>query len=145
MDRASLEKALELTKNANFIEAEKIYTDLLEKEPENSVLLSTVGLFYITLGDYGKASYYLEKSCSIKETAGNLVAYGISEFERKNFRNSAIILVRALEFVESEEIYQNLLTSLFKRLLIFMSKHKNTQGHFFPLLHQRPGNIFFFI
>ena len=113
MDRASLEKALELTKNANFIEAEKIYTDLLEKEPENSVLLSTVGLFYITLGDYGKASYYLEKSCSIKETAGNLVAYGISEFERKNFRNSAIILVRALEFVEAEEIYQNLLTSLF--------------------------------
>lgn len=36
-----------------------------------------------------------------------------------------------------------MLTSLFKRLLIFMSKHKNTQGPFFPLLHQRPGNIFF--
>ena len=113
MDKTLLEKALELTKNSKFLEAEKIYTDMLEAEPEDYILLSAVGLFYISQRNFNKASYYLEKSCNINETAGNVTAYGISEFERKNFKNSAIILERALEFIQTEEIYQKLIISFF--------------------------------
>ena len=114
IDLNLLNKALMLSKEGKLQEAEKLYHELLEADGENYLLLSSVGLFYVSLGDFEKAEEYLKKSCSIKETLGSVSALGFCEFEKREFDRAALTLEHALEFGENKEIYNKLVLSLFQ-------------------------------
>ena len=109
-----LNKAIALTQKGYVLEAEKLYQELLEQEPDNYVLLSTVGLFYVNVCDFRKASEYLEKAVKIKETPGTLSALGFAKFEQGEFESAAEWLEKALAAGESADIYHKLIISLFE-------------------------------
>ena len=113
IDLEELKKAIFLDKTGDLQGAESIYLKLLEQEPDNHILLSTIGIFYVSKKDFEKASMYLKKACSIKETLGTVSAYGCAEFEQGNFTNAARILKHALELGETPDIYNHLILSLF--------------------------------
>lgn len=113
IDLEILNKAILLTRQGNFKEAEQIYLDLLEKEPDNSNVLSVLGLFYINIGNYEKAKYYLKQSCNIQETFGNVSALGFLEFKCDNYAQAAEMLERSLQYGENADVYAKLIQSLF--------------------------------
>ena len=113
IDSESVNKAIIVTKNGKFKEAEKLYLELYNDNPEDHMLLSAMGLFYVNMANFEKASEFLEKACSIKETLGTVSALGFAEYERGNYKNSAGILIHSLPLGENPEIYNKLILSLF--------------------------------
>ncbi len=109
-----LNKAIALTQNGYVREAEALYLKLLAEDPENYLLLSTLGLFYVNVRDFEKASQYLQRACNIKETLGTVSALGFAEFEKREFEKAAEILERALSLGENPDIYNKLILSLFQ-------------------------------
>lgn len=67
IDIESLNKAVILTKKQCFEEAEVLYRQLLEKEPDNFFVLSAYGLSEFENGDFIKAASLLEKAANLKE------------------------------------------------------------------------------
>lgn len=114
IDIETLNKAIALTQNGYVREAEALYLKLLEDDSNNYIVLSSLGLFYVNVKDYEKASIYLKKACEINETLGTVSALGFAEFEQKNFEKSAEILKRALSYGENSDIYNKLILSLFQ-------------------------------
>ncbi len=110
----TLNKAIELTQQRNYKEAEKLYLELLEQEPNDNILLSAIGLFYINLRDFNNATIYLERACKVQESLGTVSALGIAEYERGDFEKAAKILEHALTFGENENVYNKLVLSLFR-------------------------------
>lgn len=114
IDIEDIKKAIVLTQNGYAKDAEALYLKLLSEEPENYLLLSTLGLFYVNVKDYDKASEYLKKACDINESLGTVSALGFAEFERGEFEKSAEILEHALTLGENPDIYNKLILSLFQ-------------------------------
>ena len=109
-----LQKAIVLTQQGNFDEAEKIYRELEKQNSDDVTLLSTFGLFYVSKRDFEKASYYLEKACSIEESFGVISALGYAKYEQKNYKDAAIVFERALSFGENADVYDKLISCLFQ-------------------------------
>ena len=59
IDIESLNKAIILTKNGKFKEAEKLYLELYNDNPEDHMLLSAMGLFYVNMANFDKATAIL--------------------------------------------------------------------------------------
>ena len=113
-DIDELKNAIFLTQNGDFEKAERLYLELLEKNPDDSVLLSAIGLFYVNRRDFDKAVTYLKKACDIKESFGTVASLGFAEFERENYYNAYKVLEHALEYGENSDIYNKLILSLFE-------------------------------
>ena len=114
IDVEVLNKAIALTQNGYIKEAEALYLELLSNEPENYLLLSAVGLFYVNIKDFDKASEYLKKACEINETIGTVSALGFAKFEKRDFDSAAEILEKALSLGENPDIFNKLILSLFQ-------------------------------
>ena len=114
IDLSLLNKALLLTQEGKISEAEEIYQELLTKDSDNYLLLSSVGLFYVSLRNFEKAEEYLKKSCEIKETLGSVSALGFCEFEKRDFEKAAQTLEHALSLGENKDIYNKIVLSLFQ-------------------------------
>ncbi|MBQ4114324.1 tetratricopeptide repeat protein [bacterium] len=110
----AINKAIQIAQSGNFDEAREEFMSLLKSYPESYLVLSAAGLFYVNIGDFNSASLYLNKACEIKETFGTVSALGFCEYEKKEFKNSAVILERALSLGENVEIYNKLILSLLK-------------------------------
>ena len=109
-----LQEAITLTKEGKIKEAEAIYNGLLKDNPEEYALLSVMGLFYVNIGNFEKASELLTKACSIKETLGTVSALGFAEFERRDYKKAAALLEKSLLYGENPDIYNKLILSLFE-------------------------------
>lgn len=114
MNTKELTKAIELAKDGKFQEAEIIYNELLSKNPEDCTLLSAVGLFYVNINNYEKAVEYFKRASKVKETFGTAAAWGLAEFERKNFYEASRIFRHALKLGSNADIYNKLILSLFE-------------------------------
>ena len=114
IDLEVFNKAVLLTQKGCFQEAEKLYLELIEKEPDNSPLLSAFGLFYINIKNYEKASFYLKKACEIKKSFGTVSALGFSEYMQGNYNSAAEVLEQSLEFGSNSDVYTKLINSLFE-------------------------------
>lgn len=114
IDLEILKKAIILTQSGKIKEAEEIYLGLINQEPENHLLLSTVGLFYVNIKNFEQASIYLKKACEIQESFGTVSAYGFAEYEQGNYEKAAAILEYSLKFGENADIYNCLILSLFQ-------------------------------
>lgn len=113
IDIERINKAVTLTRQGKFKEAEEIYLSLLESESNNPILLSFVGLFYVNIRNFDKAGKYLKEAYDISKTEGTVSALGFCEFERENFEAAASYLTEALEYGNTAEIYDKLILSLF--------------------------------
>ena len=114
IDLEQIKKAIAYTQAGKFEEACAIYNHLLSNNSDNPDLLSIVGLFYVNIGDFEKASEILEKACNIKKTLGTVSALGFAEFERKDYKKAAEILENSLEYGENADVYNKLIISLFE-------------------------------
>lgn len=114
IDIKAIENAIKLTQDGKFEEAEKVYKNLLDENPDEPNLLATVGLFYINTGDYNRAKTFLGKAYEIKKTLGTVSALGFAEFETGDFANSAKYLEESLNYGTNPDIYNKLILSLFE-------------------------------
>ena len=135
IDLETLNKAIFLTQQGKIKEAESLYLNLLEKDSNDYMLLSAIGLFYVNIHDFDKASEYLEKACAINETLGTISALGFAEYEKGDYEKSAQILKKALNFGDSAEVYNKLILSLFR------IKDYSQAVEFASIMHQKfPNN-----
>ena len=114
MDYEKIKKAIILTQQRKFSEAEDLYKILLKESPNNEIILSAFGLFYVSIKKFDKACEILKQACEIKETLGTLSALGFAEFERNDFEKAALYLEKSLEYGENPDIYNKLIMSLFE-------------------------------
>lgn len=113
IDLETLNKAILLTQKGLIKEAEALYLDLYKKEPNDYILLSAMGLFYVNIEDYKNAQIYLKKACEINETLGTVSALGFAEYEQGHYQKAVETLEHALSFGDSAEVYNKLILSLF--------------------------------
>ena len=114
IDIEAVKNAIELTQEGHYKEAEELYMKLLEQNPEESALLSAIGLFYVNLKDYDKAVMYLHKACEIKETIGTVASLGFAECERGNYAKAVSILERAILLGDNIDVYNKLIFCYFE-------------------------------
>ena len=114
IDIEAVKKAIQLTQEGKYDEAEKLYLELLEQCPDESALLSAIGLFYVNLKNFDRAVIFLKRACEIKETIGTVASLGFAECERKNYAEAASILEHALSFGDNIDVYNKLILSLFE-------------------------------
>lgn len=110
----SIRKAIALTQQGQFEQAEKIYNDLLLNYPGNDILLSAFGLFYVNINQFDKAVEVLKKACEIKETLGTTSALGFAEFEQRHWEEAVFYLQKSLSYGHSVDIYNKLVLSFFE-------------------------------
>ena len=108
-----IQNAIELAQDGQYDEAEKLYSKLLLESPDDSILLSSAGLFYSSVKNYEKAGELLQKAWALNKTLGTASAFGFIEFEQQNYENAVIAFENALEYGESPSIYDKLITCLF--------------------------------
>ena len=114
IDIQKIKKAIILTQNQQYNQAESIYSELLLENPEDEVLLSAFGLFYISTHNYTKAVELLEKAYNTNKTLGTVSALGFAEYERQAYDNCAKYLEESLQYGENIDIYEKLVNSLFE-------------------------------
>lgn len=114
IDLNNIEQAILLARKGKTKEAETLYLEMLEKEPDNDIILSAAGLLYISIGNFGKACEYLERAVSIKKSFGNVSALGLSYFEKGDYEKAAEILEESLKLGENEDIYNKLIYCFFQ-------------------------------
>lgn len=104
-----IKKALEFTKQREYKKAEKIYKDLLKKDPENESVLSFLGLLYFNCFQYEKAEKYLDKAYKISHS-DKLVSYlGVSKYCVQKYREALPYLEKAVNLNGTQELYRTLL------------------------------------
>lgn len=113
IDINTLNKAIVLTTKGKFEEAETLYKRLLETEPESGPLLATVGLFYVNIGNFSQASFYLKKAYQINKSLGVISALGFAEYEQKNYIEAIKFFEEALELGEDKEVLNKLVLAFF--------------------------------
>ena len=133
IDIDEIKKGIALTQDGKYEEAEELYIKLLEQYPNESILLSTIGLFYINMQNYDKAVSYLRQACEIKESLGSVAALGFAECERKNYEEAIPILEHALNFGDNIDVYNKLILCFFE-LGMFSKAVKYTEkmNNLFP-------------
>ncbi len=84
-----VDKAIIYTKEKKYSKAEEIYKNILKIEPNNSVILSMLGLLYLESGALKKAEKTLMKSYSLKESVPTIEGLAIikSHLKRKDSVN----------------------------------------------------------
>ena len=113
IDLEEIQKAISFSQAGKFDEAEKIYNDLILKEPDNPTLLSVMGLFYVEKRDFDKASELLEKAYQKQKTYGIISALGFAEYEKRNYEKASRVFEEALEYGSSPDVYTKLISSLY--------------------------------
>ena len=108
-----IKQAVEFTRRKEFKKAEKIYLELLKISPENTSVLSFLGLLYYNLGNYKKAEKYLEKSYKLTPSKTIVSYIGMSKFVLTKYISAIFYLKKALAENKSYDLYRALTMSLF--------------------------------
>ena len=109
-----IKQAVEFTRRKEFKKAEKIYLELLKTSPENTSVLSFLGLLYYNLGNYKKAEKYLEKSYKLTQSKTIVSYIGMSKFVLTKYFSAISYLKKALAENKSYDLYRAIIMSLFE-------------------------------
>lgn len=112
MSIEALKQAIAFTQEGRISDAEKIYLELVEQTPNDSIYLSAFGLFYIGLRKFDKAYNYIKKAYDISATFGTISALGMVEYELQHYHQAVSLLEQALTLGENVDIYNKLVLSL---------------------------------
>ncbi|MCQ2743444.1 MAG: tetratricopeptide repeat protein [bacterium] len=113
-DRKLLTDAINLTMHGKYKEAEQIYKNLLENDADDYMLLSAIGLFYVSTKSYCEAKKYLKRASEINPSLGTISALGFAYYENGEFEEAAKILTDVLKYGENPDIYDKIIMSYFK-------------------------------
>ena len=114
IDLESVQKAISLTQKGLLKEAEGIYSELINKHPDEAVLLSAAGLFYASIQNYEKAVELLEKAYNKQKTFGVVSALATALYEKGEYKKAGEIFKEALEYGENPDIYNKLISCMFE-------------------------------
>ena len=114
LDINAIQQAISLTQQGKYKEAEIIYNKLIEHQPDEPILLSAAGLFYVSLKNYDKAVNMLEKSYNINKTAGVVSSLGFALYEKREYKKASLILKEALTYGDNPDLYNKLISCLFE-------------------------------
>lgn len=104
-----INSALQLHQSKNFIDAEKLYKEVLESEPENTDALNLFGLLKIQNEQFDDAILYIKKALELKPCAYFYESLGRAYFGSGNFTDAIGCYKKALEFDNHDfEIWFNL-------------------------------------
>ena len=106
-----IKQAVEFTRRKEFKKAEKIYLELLEAFPDNTSVLSFLGLLYYNLGNYKKAEKYLEKSYKITPSKAIVSYIGLSKFVLTKLSSAIPYLEEAINEKPAFELYHAIIIS----------------------------------
>ena len=106
-----IKQAVEFTRRKEFKKAEKIYLELLKTSPENTSVLSFLGLLYYNLGNYKKAEKYLEKSYKITPSKAIVSYIGLSKFVLTKLSSAIPYLEEAINEKPAFELYHAIIIS----------------------------------
>lgn len=86
---STLEQAVQYHRDGKIEEARKIYSAILEKEPDNATALNLYGVLILQSGKASDARVYFEKAVKLNPCAAFLENLGFAYFCEQNFENSA--------------------------------------------------------
>ena len=128
-----IQEAINLSKVGKFDEAFEIFDSLLREEPNNQMILSAVGLMYISKKDYQSALIYMERAYQSNKTYATTSALGLVYYELCEYGKAADIFIETLEFEKTPMIYNKLTTCLFNlRLYANAIEYANKGYELFP-------------
>lgn len=78
-----IKRAIEYTTQGNLKKAEILYKKIVKANPENHIVLSAIGLYYLNLGQFKQAKKYLLKSYSIKQIDATTEGLGLLHYHIK--------------------------------------------------------------
>lgn len=109
-----IKRAVEYTRVKEYKKAEKLYLELLKQHPDNSSVLSFLGVLYFNNNNYKKAEKYLEKSYQISESKTIVSYLGLSKFFLTKYRQSIPYIEKALEDSKTYELFTAILQATMK-------------------------------
>ncbi len=95
------EKAFHLHKNKNFIEAEKLYNEILNDSPNNPNILNLMGLLNLQLNKPQEAILFLKKASEILPSAYILGNLGRAYFENDNINEAITSYEQSIKYDEN--------------------------------------------
>jgi len=103
--------AIEYTKKRDFIQAEKIYLELLTENPENHTVLSFLGILYYEMRNLKKSDKYLTKSYKLQESKNIIPYIGRVKYLLKDYTEALKYLELAIKENPDIELYYFALNS----------------------------------
>ena len=105
-------RALKYRNLGEFDKAEQIYFDILKEQPDNSVILSFLGVMYYELGNYKDSEKYLIKSYDIKPNNVAIKLLGFVYCYLSDYDNAEKFLRLTAEFDKTPEVINKLVSVL---------------------------------
>ena len=125
-----LSKANSLVEAKEFKEAEKIYLDLLAKNPESDIIQAFLGRLYIRMRKYKGAERILEKAYNKRKTAPTVAALAFCKFKMRKFDDAVILYEELFKYdPDSIKIYDKIIEA-FRELEMCSFGHAYAQKLF---------------
>ena len=123
--------AIEFVKNKKYKQAEKIYLELLEINPENPIVLSLIGYLYLTTKQMKKSEKFFEKAFSISKSVSSFAGLALSKFLQEKFEEAIPLYVELVKIEPKYEYYQKLTMMLASYISLNGTKKYGEMGYFY--------------
>lgn len=122
-----LSQANFLIKQKEFQAAEKIYLELLAKNPNDDIVQAFLGRLYIRMRKYKGAERILEKAYNKRKTAPTVAALAFCKYQMKKYDDSIILYEELFRFdPDGVKIYDKIIQA-FRELQMFNFSHAYAQ------------------
>ena len=119
-----------LIKKRDYVSAEKIYLELLAKNPDNDIVQAFLGRLYIRQRKYKGAERILQKAYDIRKTAPTIAALAFCKFQLKKYDEAVILYEELFKYDhDSEKIYIKIIDS-FRNLGMYNFSHAYSQKYY---------------
>ena len=130
MNTELLAQADILIKKQDYGSAEKIYLELLGKNPNDDVVQAFLGRLYIRWHKYKGAERVLEKAYNRRKTAPTVAALAFCKFYLKKYDEAVILYEELFRYdPNSEKIYIKIIDA-FRNMGMYNFSHAYTQKYF---------------
>lgn len=112
-----------LLKKHQFAEAEKIYLELLSKNPNDDIVQAFLGRLYIRMRKYKGAERVLEQAYNKRKSAATIAALAYCKYKLKKFDDSIILYEELFKYdPDSPKIYDRIIQA-FRELEMYNFSH----------------------
>ncbi len=112
-----VKRAVEFTKNNEFVKAERIYKTLLKDNKDNPLILSFLGLLYLNMGLYKKAEKYLTLAYQLQHNFAVAEGLALTKYYLSKETESIKYFEEVIDKTKSFDVfdkYVNILLNNFK-------------------------------
>ncbi len=123
---ALVNKALEYTKNKEYEKAESIYLEILDKDKNNAVVLSLLGLLYMNNNMLKPAERVLQKAYNLKPSNATIEGLGIVKGYLGKTKEAGAFLEQVIDNTKNFDAYDRYIDYL-------LSKKQNKKAYEYAL------------